>query len=172
MEVGLVAFGFTGFLAWRSCWSRAAKIGLFALLRLSSRALVRSSRTRTHPLEKGGPPTKHANVEHATESGGLRQSPTNTSNDVLHFVFEFDDAGSSSLSYTIDEADKLSVDTDCDTCPVIYLNRAGCVFLAKLLLQMGLGSVKSGFHMHLGKNFDPEKADILRIVVAEQTRSV
>ena len=103
---------------------------------------------------------------------GLRQSPTNTSNDILHFVFEFDDAGSSSLSDTIDEADKLSVDTDYDTCPVIYLNKAGCVFLAKLLLQMGLGSVKSGFHMHLGKNFDPEKAEILRIVVAEQTRSV
>ena len=73
---------------------------------------------------------------------GLRQSPTNTSNDILHFVFEFDDAGSSSLSYTIDEADKLSVDTDYDRCPVIYLNKAGCVFLAKLLLQMGLGSVK------------------------------
>jgi hypothetical protein len=90
-----------------------------------------------------------------------------------HFAFEFDDPGSSSLSYTIDEADNLSVDTGYDTCPVIYLNKAGCVFLAKLLLQMGLGSVKSGFHLHLGKNLYPEQAEILRIVVvAEQTRSV
>ena len=90
---------------------------------------------------------------------------------VKHFAFQFEDAGSSSLSYTIDAADKLSIDTDYDTCPVLYLNKTGCVFLAKILLQMGLGSVKSGFHLHLGKNFDPEKPEILRIVVAEETRS-
>ena len=46
-------------------------------------------------------------------------------------------------------------------------------FLGKLLLQMGLESVQGGFYLHLGKNFDPEKAEILRIVVAaEQTRPV
>ena len=64
---------FYGFSGVEELLVPSGKDGLFALLRLSSRAPVRSSRTRTHPLEKGGPPTKHANVEHVTESGGVKK---------------------------------------------------------------------------------------------------
>ena len=44
-----------------------------------------------------------------------------------HFAFEFDDLGSCSLSYTIDEADNLSVDTDYDM-PCYLFVQGGCVF--------------------------------------------
>jgi hypothetical protein len=102
---------------------------------------------------------------------GQKLLPTSTSNkihvfeNILHLNLMTPDR--SSLSYTIDTADKLSIDTDCEICPTIYLNKTACVFLAKLLLQMGLGSARKGYHLHLGQNFEPDEAEALRIVIVE-----
>jgi hypothetical protein len=45
--------------------------------------------------------------------------------------------------------------------PFISGNGSGLVKLGELLIQLGLSQYRSGFHLHIHKNFDDEKSEIL-----------
>jgi hypothetical protein len=85
------------------------------------------------------------------------------------FEFEFEDESSKNgmtFEYNDDSINDLFLDVSFDSGQsIIYANREGFMVLAKIFTKIALGNYVEGFHIHLGKNFDAERDDILTIVV-------
>jgi len=50
-----------------------------------------------------------------------------------------------------------------DGIPYIVANQAGMLALAKFLITIGAGTCSEGFHLHLRRDFDSTRDEVLRI---------
>lgn len=67
-----------------------------------------------------------------------------------------------SISYTGDES---LAQFDVNGIPFISGNSAGLVKLGELFVQIGLSDYANGFHLHIHKDFDSDKDEVLVIGV-------
>jgi hypothetical protein len=82
------------------------------------------------------------------------------------FHFEFDDEGPRTLTFEYDgQYEQRSETIIEDGVPVLYVNKQACAVLAKVFGKMALGSYQPGFHVHLEKDFNAEREEMLRIVL-------
>lgn len=83
------------------------------------------------------------------------------------FKFEFDEEKPNSLTYdvTLAENEKLDILLE-NGLPIVYLNRPAMLTLAKILIKMAMGSLTEGFHLHLRKDFNPDEADRLTLMLS------
>ena len=82
------------------------------------------------------------------------------------FEFEFEDRDPQ--TFIIDyagERDHKAVTQVEHGVPVLYVNRQACAFLARIFARLALGSYDGGYHLHFGKNFNPDSLETLRIVL-------
>ena len=70
------------------------------------------------------------------------------------------------FEYSEDVSERIDVNVE-NGVPVVYANRTGLVFLAKVFAKMASDQHSEGFHVHLGKNLDPDEGEMLRIVRTE-----
>jgi hypothetical protein len=82
----------------------------------------------------------------------------------MRFAYDFDEATENAISYETEEGQRAVVECD-DSVAVLYVNRAGCLFLAKLFAQLAHCHLQQGFHVHLGVNLDVEAPEVLRVVL-------
>jgi hypothetical protein len=92
---------------------------------------------------------------------------------VFHFEFDDESAGATGklhdgISYECSETERLSTTTINDA-PAIFANPDGLLTLAKILVKMGMSNYKSGFHLHLQKDFSSDPPDVLTISVGNTT---
>ena len=92
------------------------------------------------------------------------------------FEFSFDDesakaTGRRSDQITIEHSGRVETlkVRAADGSVSIYANKEALLTLGKVLLKMGLGDYRNGFHLHLGEDFgfDPLNTDPLTIVIVE-----
>jgi hypothetical protein len=55
--------------------------------------------------------------------------------------------------------------------PYIYGNGAGLVWLGELLVRIGLGEYKDGFHLHIREDCDEDKNEIFIVGIDNSIRS-
>ncbi|MEI9968792.1 MAG: hypothetical protein WDM87_09265 [Terracidiphilus sp.] len=55
--------------------------------------------------------------------------------------------------------------------PYIYGNGAGLVWLGELLVRIGLGEYKDGFHLHIREDCDENKNETFIVGIDNSTRS-
>jgi hypothetical protein len=90
-------------------------------------------------------------------------------NETKSVTITFQDEGPKTFSYEVDRRDNPRL-----TCPTsddevtLYLNSAGCVELAEFLLKLGHSSYDPGYHVHIGKDFDPDQSDVLCLTLSEK----
>jgi hypothetical protein len=86
----------------------------------------------------------------------------------LKRLFEYhpDDAGPARLDFEVPAQARLACELDSGT-PVVYINKSGSLALAKVLVQLGSSQHATGFHVHLGRDLDPEAPEAIRIVLVE-----
>ena len=65
--------------------------------------------------------------------------------------------------------EQLRVET-IDGIPYIVANRAGMLALAKLLVTIGAGTRLEDLHLHLRRDFDGDRDEVLRIQLEESKR--
>jgi hypothetical protein len=83
------------------------------------------------------------------------------------FDFEFEDqAFENSISFEYDDAveEEMTVIVE-NGVPVMYANRQAFLSLAKTFIKIALCDYSDGFHIHLGKDFDTDQPEILRVVL-------
>jgi hypothetical protein len=78
------------------------------------------------------------------------------------FTYEFEDDGHNRITYEYspEEDERLEVLIQDGQC-FVAANRSGLLTLARILIKMAYGNYDSGFHVHLRKDFDGEKEEIL-----------
>ena len=89
------------------------------------------------------------------------------------FNFEFEDRSPKSpIIYDSEGADRLRTSVEGGV-PFVWANKAGMLALAKLLIQIGRGEHKQGFHIHLRSDFsgDASRPDVLTILLDETAGS-
>lgn len=85
----------------------------------------------------------------------------------LSYVCEFEDIGPSRISYEVSgPPGEQAVTTVEEQTPVLYVNKGACRVLAEIFAKLAVGSYKPGFHVHLHENFDSERKEMLRVVLA------
>jgi len=86
------------------------------------------------------------------------------------FTFVFDDESPRKVTfdYSSDATEELNVTVE-DEIPVLYANKKGLLTLAKLFVRLAHGDYAAGFHVHVSKDFDADKSETLRVVVAEDS---
>ena len=84
-----------------------------------------------------------------------------------HFVCEFEDLGPSEIRYEVTGPPvQRAMTTIEEQVPVLYLNKGACRLLAEIFAKLAMGSYSEGFHVHLGKDCDPEREEMLRVILA------
>jgi hypothetical protein len=84
------------------------------------------------------------------------------------FAFDFEDRSPKSIAYECEGTERLRTKTEAGI-PFVFANRAGMLALAKLLVKLGMGEYKRGFHIHLRSDFsgDAAQPDVLAILLDE-----
>lgn len=84
------------------------------------------------------------------------------------FTFDFEDRSPKSIAYECEGTERLRISVESGV-PFVFANRAGMLALAKLLVKLGMGEYKQGFHIHLRSDFsgDAAKPDVLTILLDE-----
>ena len=85
------------------------------------------------------------------------------------FEFEFiDESESREISFDYDDVGEADEDIEMsfvgDT-PIVHANSKALITLAKLFIKLALGNYKSGFHVHIRKNFDGDESDIMIVTL-------
>jgi hypothetical protein len=84
-------------------------------------------------------------------------------------TISFEDEGPKTFSYEIDRAENAQLSSSAgDGDVTLYLSRAGCQKLAELLVKLGGSSYQPGFHLHIGKDFDPDAARVLCLTLSDE----
>jgi hypothetical protein len=84
-------------------------------------------------------------------------------------TISFEDEGPRSFSYTVDRAENARLSCSSTGGEVtLYLSRAGCRKLAELIAKLGHGRYARGFHVHIGKDFDPDEEDVLCLTLSDE----
>jgi len=89
------------------------------------------------------------------------------SNSRRSVTIDFEVEGAKSFGYEIDAKDNALLDAGPSDGVTLHLNSAGCMKLAQLLLKLGYGPYRAGFHVHLGKNFDPDMEEKLCLMLVQ-----
>jgi hypothetical protein len=85
------------------------------------------------------------------------------------FVVEFDDLDSRSLTYTTSGPPIELLTTKSESgIPVVYASKGACRLLAETFDKLAFGNYSDGFHLHLEKDFDPDNAEVLRIILSSE----
>lgn len=89
------------------------------------------------------------------------------------FTFAFEDKSPKSIRYECEGDEYLRTSVE-EGMPFLYANRAGMIALAKLLIKMGTGEYREGFHVHLRSDFsgDGDKPDALTILLNEPSEKL
>ncbi len=85
----------------------------------------------------------------------------------IEYKFEFEDESQNSeisFEYNEEGDERLTVEIE-ENIPVLYLNRAACLLMAKTFAKLALGKYKDGFHLHMTNDFEYESAENLRIIL-------
>jgi hypothetical protein len=84
------------------------------------------------------------------------------------FAFDFEDKSPKSIAYECEGAERLRTSLEAGV-PFVFANRAGMLALAKILVKVGTGEYRQGFHVHLCSDFsgDAAQPDALTIVLDE-----
>ena len=82
-----------------------------------------------------------------------------------NFTFDFDDKSPKSIAYECEGTERLRTSVE-GSVPFVYANRAGMLALAKILVKIGMGEYRQGFHVHLRSDFsdDAAQTDALTIL--------
>ncbi len=87
------------------------------------------------------------------------------------FTFEYDDEGSTTLSYSLSMEQDEKLDSSVQNgIPFLFLNPPAMIQLAKILIKMASGSYKGGFHLHLYKDFDPDLPERLVVLLSSSDK--
>lgn len=87
-------------------------------------------------------------------------------NKKIKFICEFEDSSPTQLSYEVTGPPLEQAVTKMEgQVPVLYVNKGACKVLAEIFAKLAMSSYPKGFHVHLGKNCDPETDEILRVVL-------
>jgi hypothetical protein len=83
-------------------------------------------------------------------------------------TFDFEDRSPKSIAYECDGSERLRTNTEAGV-PFVFANRAGMLALGKVLIKLGMGEYKQGFHIHLRSDFSDDAAqpDVLTILLDE-----
>jgi hypothetical protein len=86
------------------------------------------------------------------------------------FQFEYDDDSPRGISYEVPESAYLRTSNENGTL-FLFANQASLLELAILLVKLGTGDYKTGFHLHLRKGFgdDASQPDVLTVLLAKDT---
>lgn len=84
------------------------------------------------------------------------------------FEHEIQDEGENVIALALEPGQSGGVEVE-QGVAVLYLNRAAARFLARLFAQIAEGRYTSGFHVHLGENYDPDAAESLRVVLESES---
>jgi hypothetical protein len=84
------------------------------------------------------------------------------------FAFDFEDKSPKSIVYECEGAERLRTSVEAGAA-FVFANRAGMLALAKILVKLGMGEYRQGFHVHLRSDFsdDAAQADALTILLDE-----
>lgn len=82
-------------------------------------------------------------------------------------VYEFEDLGPDRLAFTISEppSEKMIATSENGT-TALNVNKAAYGVMAESFASLAEGSHREGFHVHLHEDFDAERPEALRIVLA------
>ena len=81
----------------------------------------------------------------------------------------FVDEGPKDFSYSVDRAEDARLDaSESHGELALFLNAAGCSKLAEMLVKLACSSYHPGYHIHIGKNFDPDQDDVLCLTLTEK----
>jgi len=93
-------------------------------------------------------------------------------NKIFHLEFEDESAAATGrrhdkITYECspDEDERLRIEL-IDGTPFIFGNPAGLVTLAKILVKMGTGQYKDGFHIHLHQDFNADAPEVLGLGIS------
>lgn len=82
----------------------------------------------------------------------------------MTFTYSISEHEKDKITFDYDEEGREQIDCQVQAgSAFIFANREGMVTLAKLLLKMAYGSYSEGFHIHLHKNFDADRPEVLSI---------
>lgn len=88
------------------------------------------------------------------------------------FYFEFKDESSESiLEYESGLSDRVTTVIERGV-PILSANREGLLSLARILIQMAMGSYRNGYHVHVPENFDPDRPECVQVMLDLSTDSV
>lgn len=65
-----------------------------------------------------------------------------------NFTLDFEDKSPKSIAYECEGAERLRTSVEGGV-PFVFANRAWMLALAKILVKIGMGEYKEGFHVHL-----------------------
>ena len=82
------------------------------------------------------------------------------------FNIRFDNEGPNALSYELGTNARLQCTVE-NGVPVVWVNREGARVLAEIFAKLALGTHATGFHVHLGRDLDPDGPDVVRLALAE-----
>jgi len=83
------------------------------------------------------------------------------------YVYDEDRKDSISFEYSPDADEKLATSVEHGV-PFIYLNRAGMITLAKILIKIASGSYSDGFHVHLHGDFNADAPESVAIMLSSK----
>ncbi len=83
------------------------------------------------------------------------------------FSYEFENESANTLTYECSPTEDEKLDCRMEEGELaLYMNPSAMMTLAKMLVKMSSGTYAGGFHVHIGKDFNPDNRHVLRVVVS------
>ena len=87
----------------------------------------------------------------------------------MHKIFEFefiDRSSKNQISFEYDDDVDEEIDIKLEKGkPILYANQQAFLSLAKAFIQLAMGNYGDGFHIHVRKDFDADKPEIICCVL-------